>query len=135
MPYYAPGKGKLCWFNYYLAYISRNILIRKNVLNKNYWLALCRMGLFDLLKDPSTSSLLHISYNDETWQRLAKLSWQDFNTFFLIILISLEYLKVVFITMISTLMASAELPTPGLLKIKIYCNKCYNAYNLCPWHH
>ena len=93
------------------------------------------MGLFGLLKDPFTSSLLHTSYNNETWQRLAKLSWQDFNTFFLIILISLEYLKVVFITMISTLMASAELPTPGLLKIEIYCNKCYNAYNLCPWHH
>ena len=39
----------------------------------------------------------------------------------------MEYLKVVLINMISILMASAKLPTPGLLKIKIYCYNCYNA--------
>ena len=50
----------------------------------------------------------------------------DFNKFFLILLIFIEPSKVAFIKIIPTLLMSAKLATPVLLKIKIFGNKGYN---------
>ena len=50
-----------------------------------------------------------------------------FNTKFLILLTFFESLKVVLINMVAILMMSAKLATLGLLKIKIFRNKDYDA--------
>ena len=49
-----------------------------------------------------------------------------FDTQFLNLLTFLESLKIVLINMVATLMISAEMATPGLLKIKVFWNKGYD---------
>ena len=49
-----------------------------------------------------------------------------FNTHFLILLTSFEFLKVALINMVVTLMMPAKLATLGLIKIKVFWKKGYN---------
>ena len=49
-----------------------------------------------------------------------------FVTQFLNLLTFLESLKIVLINMVTTLMISAKMATPGLLKIKVFWNKGYD---------
>ena len=49
-----------------------------------------------------------------------------FNTQCLILLTFLESLKIVLINMVTILMMSAKMATPGLLKIKVFWNKGYD---------
>ena len=48
-----------------------------------------------------------------------------FDTQFLILLTFFESLKVVLINIVTILMISAKLATPGLLEIKVFRNKSY----------
>ena len=49
-----------------------------------------------------------------------------FSTWFLIILTFLESLKIVLINMVTILIMSAKMATPGLLKLKIFWDKLYD---------
>ena len=49
-----------------------------------------------------------------------------FGTLFLILLIFFESLKIVLINMVTILMMSAKMATPGLLKITVFWNKGYD---------
>ena len=47
-------------------------------------------------------------------------------TYFLMLLTVLEYLKIISINLVIILMVSAKMATPGLLKITVFWNKCYD---------
>ena len=49
-----------------------------------------------------------------------------FDAWFLILLIFLESLKIVLINLVTILMISAKMASPGLLKIKVFWNKSYD---------
>ena len=72
-------------------------------------------------------------------RRLAILQYQEiqiYAVFWYIISNSFfELVKIVLIKMITILMMSAKIATLGLLKIKVFWKKGYDAHNFYPWRH
>ena len=58
-----------------------------------------------------------------------------FDAYFSIIFTLFESWKIVLINMVTTLMSSAKMATPDLLKIKVFWSKGCDALILCPWLH
>ena len=51
--------------------------------------------------------------------------WFQLDTSFIILPTFLQSLRIVLINMVTILMVSAKMAIPGLLKIKVFCKKCY----------
>ena len=82
-----------------------------------------------------TSAIFHwksLNFSPEISKYMCRL---HFDTKFLITLAFVESLRIVLIKKVTSLMMSAKMVTPGLLKITVFWNKGYDVIIYCLWHH